>query len=91
MSMSSEQRLRGVIFESVVMPTEVRAKVTVNDYVEQSLPKDRHFPVCIPMRPSPQLTYVREVAVPLENGAANKVRRELGNGYELLVTVIPAR
>lgn len=90
-SMSFEQRLRGAIFESVVMATELRAKVTVNDYVDQSLPKDGHFPVCIPMRPSPQLTYVREVSVPLESGAATKVRRELGNGYELLVTVIPAR
>jgi hypothetical protein len=90
-SMSMEQRLRGAIFESVVMATELRAKVTVNDYVDQSLPRDGHFPVCIPMRPSPQLSYVREVQVPLENGAASKVRRELGNGYELLVSVIPAR
>lgn len=87
-SMAVEMRDRGVEFRSLVTNNELKVEVSISDFVEQQLPKDGKLPACMPIQVPKQQNYSYTSLFKLNAGFLSKEKILLGDGYELIASVL---
>lgn len=89
--MTSETREKGALLEISTVADAITVNVITMDFAAQDLPADRNFPVCVKVVPAPQVSYNMRISAPLLTKGPTDIKKDLGNGYELVGRVTPVQ